>query len=44
MWPPLFTAVGLALWSAGVGVTLSAMLSANSAVTLLLLLHAATPL
>ncbi|MFJ9246884.1 M56 family metallopeptidase [Streptomyces sp. NPDC101776] len=43
-WPPLFTAVGLALWSAGAGAVLSAMFSANSAVTLLLLLHAATPL
>ncbi|MFJ9630923.1 M56 family metallopeptidase [Streptomyces sp. NPDC091280] len=43
-WPPLFTAVGLALWSAAAGAALSATLSANSAVTLLLLLHAATPL
>ncbi|MFJ9377294.1 M56 family metallopeptidase [Streptomyces sp. NPDC101455] len=43
-WPPLFTAVSLALWSAAAGAALSATLSANSAVTLLLLLHAATPL
>ncbi|MBK6010284.1 M56 family metallopeptidase [Streptomyces sp. MBT53] len=43
-WPPLFTAVGLALWSAAAGAALSATFSANSAVTLLLLLHAATPL
>ncbi|MGQ4437328.1 M56 family metallopeptidase [Streptomyces sp. SAS_260] len=43
-WPPLFTTVGLALWSAATGAALSAMFSANSAVTLLLLLHAATPL
>ena len=43
-WPPLFTAVGLALWSAAAGAVLSATFSANSAVTLLLLLHAATPL
>ncbi|NEA14922.1 M56 family peptidase, partial [Streptomyces halstedii] len=43
-WPPLSTAVGLALWTAATGAALSAMFSANSAVTLLLLLHAATPL
>ncbi|MCN9242159.1 M56 family metallopeptidase [Streptomyces sp. RY43-2] len=43
-WPPVFTAVGLALWTATTGTLLSAMFSANSAVTLLLLLHAATPL
>ncbi|MGW4732692.1 M56 family metallopeptidase [Streptomyces shenzhenensis] len=43
-WPPIFTAVGLALWTAATGALLSAMFSANSAVTLLLLLHAATPL
>ncbi|MFF7468957.1 M48 family metalloprotease [Streptomyces sp. NPDC008092] len=43
-WPPVFTAVGLALWTATAGALMSAMLSANSAVTLLLLLHAATPL
>ncbi|MFE9611590.1 M56 family metallopeptidase [Streptomyces sp. NPDC006012] len=43
-WPPVFTAVGLALWTAATGAVLSAMFSANSAFTLLLLLHAATPL
>ncbi|MET8953022.1 M56 family metallopeptidase [Streptomyces sp. NPDC004393] len=43
-WPPVFTTVGLALWTAALGVLLSAMFSANSAVTLLLLLRAATPL
>ena len=42
-WPPLFTAVGMALWTAATGALLSAMFSASSAVTLLLLLHAATP-
>ncbi|MFE7995387.1 M56 family metallopeptidase, partial [Streptomyces shenzhenensis] len=36
-WPPIFTAVGLALWTAATGALLSAMFSANSAVTLLLL-------
>ncbi|MBC2863775.1 M56 family metallopeptidase [Streptomyces mexicanus] len=43
-WPPVFTTVGLALWTAATGVLLSAMFSANSALTLMLLLHAATPL
>ncbi|MFG2279685.1 M56 family metallopeptidase [Streptomyces asoensis] len=43
-WPPLFTGAGLALWSAAAGSALSALFSANSAVTLLLVLHAATPL
>ncbi|MFE4794375.1 M56 family metallopeptidase [Streptomyces sp. NPDC056708] len=43
-WPPAFTMVGLALWAATTGAALSAMFSANSAVTLALLLHAATPL
>ncbi|MFE7860152.1 M56 family metallopeptidase [Streptomyces sp. NPDC057403] len=43
-WPPIFTTVGLALWTAASGSLLSAMFSANSALTLLLLLHAATPL
>jgi hypothetical protein len=43
-WPPLSTAVGLALWTAATGAVLSAMFSANSAYTLLLVLHAATPL
>ncbi|MFG2523540.1 M56 family metallopeptidase [Streptomyces sp. NPDC048527] len=43
-WPSVFTAVGLAAWSAAVGTALSAMSSANSAVTMVLILHAATPL
>lgn len=43
-WPSLFTAVGLALWTAATGAVLSALFSANSAVTLLFLLHAATSL
>jgi hypothetical protein len=43
-WPPLFTAVGLATWGAAAGTTISALSSANSAVTLFFILHAATPL
>ncbi|MFB7511173.1 M56 family metallopeptidase [Streptomyces broussonetiae] len=43
-WPSVFTAVGLALWTAATGAALSAMFSATSALTLLLLLRAATPL
>ncbi|WP_372350188.1 M56 family metallopeptidase [Streptomyces sp. KL116D] len=43
-WPPLFTAVGAAAWAALVGTMLSAMASANSAFTLIVILHAATPL
>ncbi|WP_438306653.1 M56 family metallopeptidase (plasmid) [Streptomyces sp. HUAS TT11] len=43
-WPPAFTTVSLALWTATTGALLSAMFSANSALTLLVLLHAATPL
>ncbi|MFF7753784.1 M56 family metallopeptidase [Streptomyces sp. NPDC007971] len=43
-WPSVFTTVGLALWTAATGAALSAMFSANSALTLLLLLRAATPL
>ncbi|MFF5404458.1 M56 family metallopeptidase [Streptomyces misionensis] len=43
-WPSLFTAAGLAVWTATTGAALSAMFSANSALTLLLVLHAATPL
>ncbi|MFE0137817.1 M56 family metallopeptidase [Streptomyces sp. NPDC059037] len=42
--PSVFTAVGLAVWSAAVGTLVSAMSSANSAVTMVLILHAATPL
>ncbi|MET7849765.1 M56 family metallopeptidase [Streptomyces avermitilis] len=43
-WPSVFTAAGLAAWGAAVGTLLSAMSSANSAVTMFLILHAATPL
>ncbi|GAA0923276.1 M56 family metallopeptidase [Streptomyces thermoalcalitolerans] len=43
-WPSLFTSVGLAAWGAAAGTAVSAMSSANSAVTLVLILHAATPL
>ncbi|MEU2335046.1 M56 family metallopeptidase [Streptomyces sp. NPDC006654] len=43
-WPPLFTTAGLAVWTAAAGALLSAMFSANSALTLLRLLYAATPL
>ncbi|MEU7667933.1 M56 family metallopeptidase [Streptomyces huasconensis] len=42
--PSLFTAVGLALWGAAFGTVVSAMSSANSAVTMVLILRAATPL
>ncbi|AMW13825.1 hypothetical protein A4E84_32560 [Streptomyces qaidamensis] len=43
-WPPLFTSVGAATWGAAVGAAVSAMSSANSAVTMVFILHAATPL
>ncbi|MFF4712537.1 M56 family metallopeptidase [Streptomyces eurythermus] len=43
-WPSAFTAVGLAAWGAAAGTLASAMSSANSAVTLVLILRAATPL
>ncbi|QIQ03707.1 M56 family metallopeptidase [Streptomyces liangshanensis] len=43
-WPPVCTAVGLAAWTAAGGATVSALSSANSAVTLFLVLKAATPL
>ncbi|MEI5097353.1 M56 family metallopeptidase [Streptomyces sp. PmtG] len=43
-WPSLFTSVGLAAWAAAAGTIASAMSSANSAVTMVLILHAATPL
>ncbi len=43
-WPPLFTVVGLAAWGAAAGAVMSAMSSANSAVTMALILYAATPL
>jgi hypothetical protein len=36
--------VGLAAWTAAAGTTVSALSSANSAVTLFLILHAATPM
>ncbi|MET8946061.1 M56 family metallopeptidase [Streptomyces sp. NPDC004542] len=44
VWPPVFTAVGLAAWTAAAGATMSALSSANSAVTLFFVLKAATPL
>ncbi|MEV5971736.1 M48 family metalloprotease [Streptomyces sp. NPDC051921] len=43
-WPPVFTAVGMAVWGAAAGATVSALSSANSAVTLYQVLRAATPL
>lgn len=43
-WPSVFTSVGLAAWAAAVGAAVSAMSSANSAVTMVLILYAATPL
>ncbi|MBG0853684.1 M56 family metallopeptidase [Streptomyces spinoverrucosus] len=43
-WPSLFTSVGLAAWCAAAGTAVSAMSSANAAVTMVLILHAATPL
>ncbi|MDN3027223.1 M56 family metallopeptidase [Streptomyces sp. S.PB5] len=43
-WPSVFTAVGLAVWGAAAGTAVSAMASANSAVTMIFILHAATPL
>ncbi|GGN36454.1 M56 family metallopeptidase [Streptomyces fuscichromogenes] len=43
-WPATFTAAGLAVWGAAAGTLVSAMSSANSAVTLFLILSAATPL
>ncbi|UQA94079.1 M56 family metallopeptidase [Streptomyces halobius] len=44
VWPPVFTTVGLAAWGAAAGTTVSALSSANSAVTLFVILHAATPM
>jgi Zn-dependent protease with chaperone function len=44
IWPPVFTTVGLAVWTAAAGTTVSALSSANSAVTLFLILDAATPM
>ncbi|MFJ7421045.1 M56 family metallopeptidase [Streptomyces uncialis] len=43
-WPPVRTAVGLAVWAAAAGTTASALSSANAAVTLFFVLKAATPL
>lgn len=43
-WPSVFTAVGLAAWTAAAGTALSALSSANAVVTLFLVLKAATPL
>ncbi|MEU2618477.1 M56 family metallopeptidase [Streptomyces sp. NPDC007157] len=43
-WPSAFTGAGLAVWGAAAGTVVSAMSSANSAVTLFLILHTATPL
>ncbi|MGC5038824.1 M56 family metallopeptidase [Streptomyces sp. DT190] len=43
-WPPAFTSVGLAVWGAAAGTAVSAMSSANSAVTMVFILYAATPL
>ncbi|MFI7296709.1 M56 family metallopeptidase [Streptomyces sp. NPDC050121] len=42
-WPPVFTTVGLAAWGAAAGTAVSAMSSANSAVTMFIILQAATP-
>ncbi|MEU9335468.1 M56 family metallopeptidase [Streptomyces sp. NPDC048290] len=43
-WPSLFSGVGAAAWTAAAGTAVSALASANSAVTLVVILHAATPL
>lgn len=43
IWPPVFTKVSLAAWTAAAGITASALSSANSAITLAVLLQAATP-
>ncbi|MGP3690387.1 M56 family metallopeptidase [Streptomyces sp. IBSNAI002] len=43
-WPSVFTAAGLAVWGAAVGAAVSALSSANSAITLFFVLKAATPL
>ncbi|MER7764464.1 M56 family metallopeptidase [Streptomyces sp. NPDC097619] len=43
-WPRALTPVGLAVWGAAAGTTVSALSSANSAVSLFLVLKAATPL
>ncbi|MFJ7069927.1 hypothetical protein [Streptomyces sp. NPDC101115] len=43
-WPSAFTTAGLAVWGAAAGATVSALSSANSAVTLFTVLRAATPM
>ncbi|MFE7750959.1 M56 family metallopeptidase [Streptomyces sp. NPDC057428] len=43
-WPPVCTAVGMAAWAAAAGTTVSALSSANAALTLFFVLKAATPL
>ncbi|MGW2592924.1 M56 family metallopeptidase [Streptomyces sp. NPDC001515] len=43
-WPSLCTGVGIASWAAGAGTVLSALSSANSTITLLAVLRAATPM
>lgn len=43
-WPSVFTTAGLAVWGATAGTAVSAMASTNSAVTMIFILHAATPL
>ncbi|MFD7978432.1 M56 family metallopeptidase [Streptomyces sp. NPDC059071] len=43
-WPSAFTTAGLAVWGAAAGATVSALSSANSAVTLFAVLRAATPM
>jgi len=43
-WQPMVTTVGMAVWTASEGAVLSAMSPANSAVTMFLILKAATPL
>ncbi|WP_149827609.1 M56 family metallopeptidase [Streptomyces tailanensis] len=43
-WPSVFTSVGLAAWGAAAGTVVSALSSANSAVTMAFILYAATPL
>ncbi|WP_432037902.1 M56 family metallopeptidase [Streptomyces cucumeris] len=43
-WPPAFTAVGLAVWTAAAGTAASALSSVNAAIALFIVLTAATPL
>lgn len=43
-WPSVFTTVGLATSGAAAGTAVSAMSSANAAVTMIFILHAVTPL